>query len=817
MERSAPVDDVDELERRVADALIHRQLGALGPAAAALEDVAQRAEASHPEVAALASLFLAGLAINRGAFDEADGLLSSIDRTISPRFEHRLLMQRSALQQHSGHAAAAITTLTRALEAAPANDSSAIGLVLSNRGIARARSGDLAGAEIDLRHALAVAPKATFATATIEHNLGQLLGRRGDVREALRRLHHADEILSTHPVYGASRWIAEAEILLHARLLDDAHAAATSAAATESTLQHGEAQQLLGRIGLADLDLDAAREHFAHAGEIFESQGRENERRLVGLAVGLLDRHRALTTDLEPSVASQQLLIETCFAIGQSGRPDAATALHHAANGTGSPLASDRLAGHAARAMLALDAGDRDAAHAHLTHAFDSLRDHLRGVGSIELRAAAAHRIAPLEAIGVALARDGGADHLLGTVAQLRTLIHTPGSPPGVGSEAAPEHDPLAEGLDALRGMLADSQDSGWNDSELEALEQRIRSLARLADRPTTTSAASPPHATATELAGDDGRHHLLFSSDGTHLVRLAIGSAVRLDTLGSHEEIDAQIRRLHFSASQWARTHHERDTTALDEALADDAAALSESLLGGLAIEADHITIAGGRHLTGVPWRLLPALAGEHVELNLAFAPAVVGAVRTAAPTSVAVVAGPGLGAQVETELNEIAAHYPTATLLNGPKATVAATLEALVSCDVVHIAGHGVTHPTDPLLSAIELADGPLTTHDVDRLPRYPHVAVLAACGTGTGATGQPIDYEMAATLTARGAGHVVFSNVDLSDDYSHILMPDLHRGIVEGRPPAMVLASLGYDEADVATAARTLLVASGARSTT
>ena len=61
---------------------------------------------------------------------------------------------------------------------------------------------------------------------------------------------------------------------------------------------------------------------------------------------------------------------------------------------------------------------------------------------------------------------------------------------------------------------------------------------------------------------------------------------------------------------------------------------------------------------------------------------------------------------------------------------------LAALNDCEIFHFAGHGRTHPLDPLESALILSDGELTVSrlfEVNLHTRKPFLAYLSACGTG------------------------------------------------------------------------------------
>src|SRR5207245_3953769 len=133
--------------------------------------------------------------------------------------------------------------------------------------------------------------------------------------------------------------------------------------------------------------------------------------------------------------------------------------------------------------------------------------------------------------------------------------------------------------------------------------------------------------------------------------------------------------------------------------------------------------------------WGLLPSLTDRPVTV----APSAATWLHAAGPatpgTGDVFAAGPGLPA-ARTEVAAIARHDPTATTLLGKHATVPAVLAALDGADLAHIAAHGVLRTDNPLLSAIELADGPLTVYDLERISRAPRTVVLPACQSGVNA---------------------------------------------------------------------------------
>ena len=95
--------------------------------------------------------------------------------------------------------------------------------------------------------------------------------------------------------------------------------------------------------------------------------------------------------------------------------------------------------------------------------------------------------------------------------------------------------------------------------------------------------------------------------------------------------------------------------------------------------------------------------------------------------------------------------------------------------------------------MFSALDLADGPLTVHDLESMRRAPETLVLSACDSGLSAV-QPGDelLGLAASLLAMGTRTLVASLLPVPDDATRSLMVDLHRRLRAGASPANALAA-------------------------
>lgn len=144
---------------------------------------------------------------------------------------------------------------------------------------------------------------------------------------------------------------------------------------------------------------------------------------------------------------------------------------------------------------------------------------------------------------------------------------------------------------------------------------------------------------------------------------------------------------------------------------------------------------------------------------------------------------AGPGLdtgGAEVPV----LAARHRDAVLLDGMNATVEAAMAALDGAELAHVAAHGHFRADSPLFSSLDMADGPLTVHDLERLRVAPHRLVLSACESGVLA---PVGAEellgLASALFAIGTAGLVSSVAEVNDEATAALMVDLHDRLADG----------------------------------
>jgi hypothetical protein len=203
---------------------------------------------------------------------------------------------------------------------------------------------------------------------------------------------------------------------------------------------------------------------------------------------------------------------------------------------------------------------------------------------------------------------------------------------------------------------------------------------------------------------------------------------------------------------------------------------------------------------LQSMPWSLLPSMAGRPV----AVAPSATlwrdVMARAPLPGSVAVVAGPGLPG-AEREAVEISRIHGIRPML-GADASVDAVTRVLSRASLLHVAAHGSARADNPLFSSLQLADGPLTVYDLERLDREADTVVLAACESGRDVVlaGDEM-IGLGAALLSRGSRNVIASVVPVPDAATRPLMVALHQGLAHGTPVAHALAQAqsGIDQDD------------------
>ncbi len=271
----------------------------------------------------------------------------------------------------------------------------------------------------------------------------------------------------------------------------------------------------------------------------------------------------------------------------------------------------------------------------------------------------------------------------------------------------------------------------------------------------------------------------------GTTLVALVVGEATTLVDLGAWEPIDrllaGLLADLDMVAADLPTALAAPVRTALNARLEQLDALLVRPFRERLS--ARRLIVSAPGVLAGVPWGMLPSLAGRALTL-----PPSVGAWRERGPapkhpSRTAFVAGPDV-ARAEDEVLSAAAHWTHSRTLLGPKSTVEAATALARDADLLHVSAHGRHSAENPLFSGLELVDGPWFGFDVDRLDRVPALVILSACEAGRSAVGWGREsLGMAQAWLHAGARCVVAAPASVNDAHAGEMLAAVHERLAAG----------------------------------
>lgn len=232
---------------------------------------------------------------------------------------------------------------------------------------------------------------------------------------------------------------------------------------------------------------------------------------------------------------------------------------------------------------------------------------------------------------------------------------------------------------------------------------------------------------------------------------------------------------------------------SAAEEAIREDARELFDRLFAHIDVEPGLVIVPTGV-LYRLPWTAIvenrpvvvtPSI-GSWLRANSNRKP-----VDQRAPA--ALIAGPGLpGAKSEVE--RLARRYPNRIRLTGRNATADRVIDALEWCTVAHLAAHGAFRSDNPLFSALQLADGPLTVYEIERLESPPSIVVMPSCDTAV--TDVLVGDEVlgfASALMHLGVSTVVAPVVPIPDEATGPLMIELHKRLISGQRADEALAAI------------------------
>lgn len=680
---------------------------------------------------------------------------------------------------------------------------------LNNLGMAQMRMGRLGFAERMLASAAELA--ATFSPVYEAHateSLASVALQLGKPVEALHRYERAEELFSRVGMPLVDLHRNKAATLLALRLLDEAHQSAARAVELvehdyDGPLMLAESLLPLAEIALAqgrhEQCMDAAR----RAERLFREQRRPGWRSRAALlvaqahaAAGTVDdalvarvsRVRRTMARLAMPAAIDAALLEGQLAAGQGQRRKAIAAWDRAATlARGRPVLR-RLQGIYARALSAELIDDRRRVGQHCRSGLAQLAEYRATFGSHELRARAASYGTALADIGTRGAiRSGRPDRIWAWLERGRGVRFA-------GAGQADGDDQLRPLLTELRATERALQEAEPGQADpaltrrLTHLERQIRH-ASWRDDQRTMQWHLPTAQTLEEVRAALGDRVLLqyATLDGT-VVGVAVSSrSVRFATLGASDGVAEARRRLAFALRRLSRPRSTASAAAAAAGLTQDLASLDRDLLDPFRHEvgaASEVVVSPPSDLVGLPWAALPGLS----EVPSRVSPSAVAWHMTAArrPPSdrVVGVAGPGLPHAASDIAALRAVHGSALHPLVGDEATTARVREVASGARTVHLACHGRLRADSPTFSSLALVDGPLTVHDLERLPRAAHHWILAACDLGVAGDllGRELEGVLAALLYG-GAAAVVAAVTSVPDAETSAFMGDLHRALAAG----------------------------------
>ncbi len=755
----------------------------------------------------------------------------------------RIRVRRAVVRWSVGQNAAAITDLTDAIRTLTrSRDVVWEARARLNRAMVHVTTGRADATERDLvrAEALFAAAGQDLEHALVRHTRGLVAAARGDLPDALARLHEAREVYRTIGATVFDLAVDLCHTLLDAGLAREAsdlmeHELTVASTRRGNAAWRAEMMVAAARADIATGRLERGRANADEAARLLRRQrraawadraealalratasGDPTPRMLARarrLAVRLGDAHAPEAVEAHLTAATLALTLRRPaiaadeFARAASGRRRAAplpqslgwlAAAHHRI-----------LVGRTASAMDACDRGLR------------AVEEHLFTLGAEELRAYATTHGTALATLAVReLLRTDDAMGALAWIERWRSIATAAVVP-------APIDDPaLLRDMTALRRVasLIDAATAARERVPVALMRDRARLERAVRDRSRTRAGGTPPERATDDLAavvealGERALVEIAVIDDELVAIVLAGGDATA-HTIGPVGPAVDEAARALFTVRGAAARRASAAGAALLEAAGT---ALADRVLGPdvTARIGDQPTlIVPPAALAGVPWGMIPALADRPTTVAHSAAAWRDAHVRrpTAAPAAeVTLVTGPGLrsgGREVEA----LHADHPQATCLTGDGATVDAVLAALDGAPLGHVAAHGTFRADAPLFSSLRLADGPLTAHDLRRLRRAPHRLVLSSCDSGAGsAAGSDGVLGFAAALLGMGTAGLVAALTAVDDEATVPFALALHERLLaeDDLDAAVVAGRAALDEDDpVARATGAAFVAYGA----
>ncbi len=809
--------------------LVARETGRLGVARHRLRRAIAVAEAGNFDLRAIEARLSLVLALLQAGYPDA--ALTELDRAAerAPReLRGQVLVQRALIHIRVGRFEEALDDSRRALPLLRrAGDRLNEARLLSNRGVLHAYRSELALAETDLNKALHLYGllESEIAAAQVLHNLGYVSALQGDVPAALRRYDQAARHFAKRGLGAATPSIDRAELLLSARLLPEARRQIEVGVATleaaGTSLDLAEARLLLSQIALAEGDLVVSgsaartahrqlvrqgRSRWAALARFVEAQSRwaaDTAQTRIPAEAGALAEVLREQGWLLPSLECRLMGARAALRTGDMDTVGSLVA--GIDRRTRSGPAAQRVRGWYGEALGRLAAGNRSGALSALRSGLKVADDHRATLGATELRVRTATTVSELADLGLDLAFESKrAVEVLRWSERWRAgALRAPRATP-------PTDERLVWMLATLRDTVARLEHASLEGDDVRSLvgqqrriEAAIRERSRAAEGDFAKAPGLPDPAELREAIGEralveyiehDGRLHAVTSTRRRFSLRC----------LGSAAEVATERCMLQFALGRLVLRRSSQPSLEAAAALLERSCnRLADLLLKPLERDLDgrDLVVIPTGELHALAWALLPSLRGRSVTVSPSASlwysrqcedtrePLL--AARGAG--EVVLVAGPRVAHAAE-EINRIrSAFYPRARTLQGSAATAQAAARAFEGRRLAHVAAHGTFRADNPQFSALELADGPLTVYDLERIVRPPEWMVLSACDAGRCEI-HPGNELMgtSAALLSLGTRAIVSSAAPVPDDGVIPVMIALHEELARGHGLARALAT-------------------------
>jgi hypothetical protein len=648
-----------------------------------------------------------------------------------------------------------------------------------------------AGRALERAHELFTEMGQEIEAVQAEHSMGWLAYCRGDLVDSLRRYDEAAQSyrrLGLDPVQLARD---QCQALLAAGLPTEACVTARTALERDriEPVIRAELELSLAISELARGNAEAARAAAGTARTRFRLQARaasavSAELVLLGARRQIGERGRRLAT------AAARVAAELEAARSEEAPAAwllAGDAASEAGVGTASEMwrAAGRYRSHRsglvrATAWLALAhdraaGGDRRGTWSACRRGLDVLDEYRSTWGSTELRALAAVHGDELARLGVSQALAAGPRAQLWWSERWRATALA--QPPVRPSEDADEAGLFAR-LREVGHRLEEARSSDASTAALESERGRLEVVIQRRRRLAESGGRGPERLSldVDRLVDEVGSATFveLLETDGRLRAIVVSGRRVRAYDVGSATHAVEAVASARFVLRQAARGRPVR--------LAEVGTQLQTALLGPAvaAFGTGRVVVSPTAALHATPWGLLPALTGVPVTVVPTASAWLRARGSRARRRGRVLVVGPGL-ASGGAEVPSVAAHHPDAVVLGGGSATVDESLRAMDGAELVHVAAHGRFRADNPLFSALELDDGPLTVHDFERLRRAPRRFVLSACESGMLVpVGAHELLGLATALMSMGTVGILSSVAPVNDEATAELMVEVHRGL-------------------------------------